>query len=282
MILVLLTLASFAATAASSWLLMRWLSRAVHHHRQAFERQAGRNLTDMFLFLDPAQVWAASLAAGMLVALLVQGISGAWWLSASALVIMLVIPAYGLRWLRARRLQRLDEQLPDLLLALAGALRAGTGIQAALRHVGEHISPPLSHELALMQREQRLGVPLEEALQGFGRRIPTEGAQLVVSALRIAMQTGGSLAQTLERIATTLRARLYLQGRVRALTAQGRLQAWVMAMLPIALAGALSWLDPVSMEKLWSTPSGWLVMAIIAGLEVAGLLMIRRIVMIRV
>src|SRR5699024_6287771 len=114
------------------------------------------------------------------------------------------------------------------------------------------------------------------------QRVPTEGVQLVVSALHIAIQTGGSLAQMLERIAATLRARLHLQGRIRALTAQGRMQAWVMAILPVALAAVLSWLDPEGMEKLWTTPQGWLIIAVVVGLELAGLLLIRRIVSIQV
>src|SRR5699024_5297959 len=217
----------------------------------------------MFLFLDPARIWGAGLAGGVLLAVFALVLGGPWWVAIVMMLMAVGLLQFGLRWLRYRRLRRLDEQLPDLLLALAGSLRAGTGIQSALQHVSQHIAAPLAHELALVRREQRMGVPLEQALQSFAGRVPTEGARLVVSALRIAMQTGGSLAQTLERIAKTLRARLYLQGRVRALTAQGRMQAWVMAVLPAMLAGVLTWLDPEAMEKLWTTPAGWLVTGLV-------------------
>jgi tight adherence protein B len=103
-----------------------------------------------------------------------------------------------------------------------------------------------------------------------------------VSSLKIASQSGGGLAETLDAIAGTLRARLQLLGRIRALTAQGRMQAWVMAGLPFVLALALSYLDPQSMAALWSSMTGWAVLGAIVILELAGILFIRRIVNIEV
>lgn len=183
---------------------------------------------------------------------------------------MLFAPRLILRHLRLKRLARFDEQLPDLLLSLAGALRAGSGIQAGLRHLVGQSPPPLAQEFGLMLREQRMGVPFEQALAQLYRRVPSEGMGLLASALNIALQSGGNLAETLERIAATLRARLHLLGRVHALTSQGRLQAWIMAALPFFLALALEWLDPSSMALLWHTPAGWGVLAAVAGLELIG------------
>jgi len=100
--------------------------------------------------------------------------------------------------------------------------------------------------------------------------------------LRIAAQTGGNLADTLERIAATLRARAQLQGRVQALTAQGRMQAWVLAALPPLLLLALDRLEPDIMATLWHTPLGWGVLATVVVLEVLGVVWIRRIVRIDV
>ena len=101
---------------------------------------------------------------------------------------------------------------------------------------------------------------------------------LLVAALRVASQTGGNLAEALESIAETLRARLQLQARIRALTAQGRLQAWIVGFLPLFLALVLDRLEPESMALLWHTPLGWAVLAVVLVLETAGVLMIRRIV----
>ncbi len=133
-----------------------------------------------------------------------------------------------------------------------------------------------------MLREQRMGVSFEHALSNLYRRVPTESLSLIVSALNIAAQSGGNLAETLERISATLRMRLHLLGRVRALTSQGRMQAWVMASLPPGLAFVLHWLDPDAMAALWYTPAGWLVLLVIVVLEATGIFVIRRIVQIDV
>ncbi len=133
-----------------------------------------------------------------------------------------------------------------------------------------------------MLQEQRMGLSFEAALSNLGARLPSQGTALVVSALRVAMHSGGNLSETLERIASTLRARLYMQGRIRALTSQGRMQAWVMAALPLLLALVLDYLDPDAMALLWHTPMGWAVMAVVLLLETGGMLLIRRIVAIDV
>jgi tight adherence protein B len=281
--MVIVFLLSIAVLAAvCSWFVQQSAGDAYKRYRTAFKKEATARLSEFFLFLDPAQLWFANLLLCGLVLVLVYIATGAVWLSAAAGVLALLTPQYSVKQLKRRRLRRFDEQLPDLLQALAGALRAGSGVQAALRHIVAQSPVPLAQEFGLVLREQRMGVSFEQALAALYRRMPTEGTGLVVSSLKIAAQSGGSLAETLERIAATLRARLHLLGRIRALTSQGRLQAWVMACLPVALGVVLQQLDPDSMRVLWQTPLGWTVLAVIAGLELVGIFFIRRIVDIQV
>ena len=134
----------------------------------------------------------------------------------------------------------------------------------------------------MLLREQRMGVPLETALGNLQQRMPVEGMLLLASLLNVAAGSGGNLAGTLENVAQTLRERLHLQGRIRALTAQGRLQAWIMACLPVALGIALALLNPAAMAPLWQTPAGWAVLAAMVALETVGIVLIRRIVAITV
>ena len=133
-----------------------------------------------------------------------------------------------------------------------------------------------------MLREQRMGLPFQDALRHLRERVQTESCDLVVSALGVAAQTGGGLAETLESIAQTLRARQHWLGRVQALTAQGRMQTQVMAGLPICLLLILSRLEPDSMALLWQTWYGWLVLLFIVALESAGIFWIRRLITIDV
>ena len=262
----------------ASWYVMQGLSSTYKTYRQAFEKGAATHLSQFFLFIEPAQLWQANilfcllltaggyLSGGSELLALIMGLAG------------LAMPPFLIRRLRKARLTRFDKQLPDLLLALAGALKAGSSTQVALRYIAQQSLPPISQEFALMFREQRMGVPFEQALAGLLKRIPGEGTALFVSTMKIANLNGGNLAETLERVAHTLRARLYFQGRVHALTSQGRMQAWVMACLPFALLMVLQALDPESMSTLWSTPVGWSVIGIIVVLELIGILFIQRIV----
>jgi len=112
--------------------------------------------------------------------------------------------------------------------------------------------------------------------------MPTQTTILVVSAMRIAAETGGGLAETLERTAGTIRSRLQMEGKIRALTAQGKLQAWVVGLLPVALAVVLGKMEPAAMDMLWHTRVGWVVLAVMAVLEAMGIYVIRKIIAIDV
>lgn len=280
--LYILVFSVFGITCIAIWCVQIWVQTGFVRYQRAFTIQASKDLGDMFLFLDPKQVWIASLLLCGLSAFIAYVFAGSLLFAIALSAVMLFAPPYALTHARRRRLEKLEHQLPDLLLALAGALRSGTSMQAALRHSAEHMATPLSQELGLMLREQRMGVPFEQALANLYQRAPTESLSLLVSALNIAAQSGGSLAETLERMSVSLRTRLHLLGRIRALTSQGRMQAWIMAGLPVALAVVLHWLDPDAMSALWFTPGGWVVLLAVVILEVVGMFFIRRIVRIDV
>lgn len=266
----------------SAWFAQRWLANGASRYRTVFTSTAEHRLSEFFLFLDPAQLWRANLMVCIAVAIVAALLTGSWALVLITAGFMLMFPKWVIGYLRKRRMARFDEQLPDLLLSLAGALRAGSSVQAALRHIVPQAPAPLSQELGLALREQRMGVSFSQAMSNLYLRMPGEGCGLVVSSLSIAIDNGGNLAETLERIAMTLRARLQLRARVTALTSQGRLQAWIMACLPLGLAVVLDQLDSQTMALLWHTPSGWIVLAVVAVLELAGIMLIRRIVDIQV
>ena len=183
-----------------------------------------------------------------------------------------------MRHLRRRRLDALERQLPDALLILAGGMKAGVSLTQALQQLVAESRPPLSQELDLLLREQRLGVALDTALDNLDRRVPLQSVTLVVAALRIATETGGQLAETLERAAQTLRSKLAMEAKIRALTSQGKLQAIVVGALPLLLIAVLQRMEPQAMGLLFTTSAGWATLAVIVLLELAGIATIRRIV----
>jgi len=282
-----LTLALTLIAAGVCAALLTWLAchdgrRMLAAYRAAFTTQTRIRLGELFLFINPGRVWTLSLTLCVLAALTAIALTGSLMLAVVAASAALMLPRWlSIRW-RRQRLKRFDAQLPDTLAALAAALRAGAALPGALRVIVSEADAPLAQEFGLMLREQRLGVPFEDALANLYTRMPTQGTGLVVAVLRIAAQTGGNLADTLERIAATLRSRSQLQGRVQALTAQGRMQAWVLAGLPPLLLLVLTRLEPEAMATLWHTPLGWGVLATVAVLEALGVVWIRRIVSIDV
>lgn len=282
MAILTLMAASGLFAALGAWLVLQWVQQEYARYRAAFQHDTVHGLADFFLFMDPGQLWGVNLLLAGVLAALVFAFSGQLLAAGVAAGMALAFPRWLLAWARRRRLARIDGQLPDFLLALAGALKAGAGLQAGLRQVVPHTSRPLAQELGLLLQQQRMGLAFEEALDSLHRRVATESVGLVIAAIKVAGQTGGSLAETLERISSTLRTRLQLLGRIRALTSQGRMQAWIMAGLPVVLAVALHGLDPEAMGKLWSSVAGWVVLVLVITLEAVGIFLVRRIVEIEV
>lgn len=248
----------------------RWVAR--------FDTELAAGLRQSFVYIDPGRLLRANLLAAAALGAAVASLGGV------ALAVPLAVAAAGatpglvLAWLRRRRVAALSVQWPDAVMLVAGALRAGSSLPQAIAQSARELPAPGGRELDLVVREQRLGVGLDAALAGLERRVPLEEVTLFVAALRIAQDSGGNLAETLERLAETLRRKAAVEGRIDALTAQGRLQGWVMAAMPVAVGGALFAIDPDAMRPLISTWQGLGVCALVAALLALGLHAIRRIV----
>ncbi|MCE4537128.1 type II secretion system F family protein [Pelomonas sp. P7] len=259
-----------------------WSRGAFVAWRQRFTETARVSLTDMFVFIDPGALFKLNLAAFLALPLLTWVVTGSGFLAVVAAVAGAVMPRVTWTVLRKRRMDKLILQLPDGLTMMAGAMRAGAGLQAALELVVKETAAPLSQEFSVLLREQRLGLPLEESLRGLSERLKLEDVNLFVSALTIAKEVGGNLSEILERLANTLRSKAVMEGKIKALTSQGKLQGIVVGLLPIFLAGVLYTMDPVAMTPMFSTYYGWGTMAVIGVLLMLGGVFIRKIVSIDV
>ncbi|MEZ5499772.1 MAG: type II secretion system F family protein [Steroidobacteraceae bacterium] len=265
-------------TGAATMLLGAQMCRRIAQgYREQTEIYARVRLADLFLFLEPADLLTAASIA------FVIAVGAAYMLAGSvvaALVALLVVAAPGVayRRLRARRRRRLALQLPDALQSLAGALRSGLSLSASIAELSRHQPPPISQELGLMARKQRLGQSLDSAADELASRAANVNFRMFVTLLRVARETGGGVADALDDLAGSLRRQLTLEGRLLALTSQGRLQAIIVGLLPLVLAVALGAMDSNSMRPLWTTWPGWLTLITIGFLEGVGFYMIRRIV----
>jgi tight adherence protein B len=157
-------------------------------------------------------------------------------------------------------------------------MRAGAALTVALESMVSESQPPIGQEFELLLREQRVGVDFDTALRNMEKRIPLQDFTMVISALRISREVGGNLADILESLADTLRRKHTMEGKIDALTAQGRMQGIVMTLLPVFLIFVLRFMEPDAMAPLFNTFYGWVVLGVVAVMEMVGYVFIRKIV----
>jgi len=264
-------------------LLLSFAARQLLYRGQnRFARDSQMGLKSLFIFADPVLLWKLNLMLLAVLPVLTWWASGSVVVAAGAAFLILLLPRLIMRWLQKRRLDRLHAQLPDALMMLASGLRSGANLQQAMEGLSRDLSPPISQELGLVVREQRLGAAFEDAIDHLAERIPSPDVQLVASALRISREVGGSLADTVARLGETIRKRLMMERKIKSLTAQGRLQGIVMTALPALIILALLQIEPQAMGALFSTTQGWAVLAVAILCEILGYFWIRKIVSIEV
>jgi len=265
-----------------AYLVARALARLVPVYRARFADSVSRQLARAHLFVDPARLLTLNLAVSAGATALALWLTGSVIAAAIAAVATGMLPRLTLVVLRRRRLNAFRQQLSDLLMLTAGGLRAGLSLGQALGQTAAEIDAPARQEVELMLREQRLGATFEQALAGLERRMPLEETALMCAALRISRETGGNLAETLEALGDAMRRKVAIEGKIRALTAQGRLQGWAMGMLPLLCALLLWLIEPVAMSALVTTWYGLATCAVIAVMQLLGLYFLRRVMRIDV
>ena len=264
------------ATAWVGWLIQRAIYEALAQHRQLYTSQAEHRLRDLFVFVDLKLLWPAAFVAGVLLCaiLVLSGIG-----VIAGVIAMLVCwsaPNLGMSWARRQRIAAFERQLPEALMSISGSIRAGSSLSNALQGLVMHALPPLSQEMAVVNRQIRLGASAPDAFQQLSARLGGQALELLSITIRVAIQTGGPMAQMLEQTGVTMQANQQIQARLAALTAQGWLQAWVMGAMPLALMAALGALDPSFADALLETSEGHAVLLIIGFFEVLGIWWLRR------
>ncbi|MBS1155445.1 MAG: pilus assembly protein TadB [Proteobacteria bacterium] len=183
---------------------------------------------------------------------------------------------------RGARLETIEQQLPDSLDLMARALRAGHALPGALKMVSEEMPEPIAGEFRTTFDELNYGVPLDAALTNLATRVPITDLRYFVISVLIQRETGGNLAELLDNISTLIRARFKLLGTIRVLSAEGKLSAWILTILPFALAGVISIIHPKFLSILWIDPAGQKMVAGALIIMALGIFLMWRIIKIRV
>ena len=268
----------FASITLVAFISMRSSADAWDQYADELSASTESHLRKLFLFADTRKLLLTYVIAGIAipVALLLFGISPPLVLLVVAVVV--AAPRIVLVQLARQRKKTINETLPDALAQIAGAMSAGSSFTAALQVFVDENTGPLGQEFSLLLREQRLGARMEDALDNLAERVQTEEMDLVVSAALIAHDVGGNLAEILRSLAETIRRKLEMEGKVKSLTAQGRLQGRVVTALPFLILGVLTLIEPDATLPIFHSLLGWMFLTVIVVLQCVGGFMIRKIV----
>lgn len=222
-----------------------------------------------------AFVWVLILLTALLGYVLTSSVWGALLFFVGGLF----LPNLAMRYLKQRRVKRLEEQLVGAVQTLASGVRAGLNLVQAMQMIARDGADPICEEFGHLLREYEYGVPLDEAMDNAAERIDSGDFRLLFSALHTHRERGGDLGETLDRIAESVREIQRLEKRIESLTAQGRATARWLGAMPAVVLGLLALLvDPAGVRAMFTTDMGKLILAVILVLNVAGFLWIRKIV----
>ncbi len=193
-----------------------------------------------------------------------------------------LLPLLWLSRARNRRLKRLEAQLPDAVELIARALRAGHAFPTALMMVSEELPDPIADEFAAAFEEINYGLPISDAMSNLAVRVPIDDLRFFAVAVVLQRETGGNLAEILDNISKLIRERFKLFGTIRVLSAEGKMSAWVLTLLPFATALVINLVNPGFMTVLWEDPAGLKMIMLALAAMVLGIFWMWRIVQIRV
>jgi len=232
---------------------------------------------DLFLTANPVTLLWANLAALILLSVVAQVFIESAVVTMSVAGITLLAP--GIFWARARkkRFRMIEAQLPDAFMMLGSSLQSGASILVAVQTVAEQSPVPFAQELRLVVRKTQVGVSIDDALRQMEQRVPVDSLIMASSAVRISREVGGNLVETIFGIAETLRRKFTMEGKIESLTAQGKAQGKFMGALPILVGVGLWFMDPISMNKLFETGIGNVVLGVIITMQVLGFIGINKV-----
>lgn len=270
-----------AGASLLSWFLLRAFAPYLRNRLEATATRHASDLREEFLLLPSRRILFLLLATGSICAILAVSLtSNLIWTAVSG-ILPTLISGFMVRMYRKQRRKKVISQMPGFLDALAGQVKAGHSLQEALSNSIPLLPHEIRAEMSWVFRLSRLGTPLAEAFLLWEERMPCDEVALLVRPLKVALPAGGNIVELLIRTRDILRSRNRMQEKMKSMTAQARLQAAVLTLLPPVFAGILSKIDPEFLPRAVGTIQGKTILAISVLLQVLGWLTIRKILAVR-
>src|SRR6185436_5659578 len=234
------------------------------------------------LHITPSRLLMFSFMSGLLGALAASVLTVFIPLMILAGLVTASLPLLHVWYKRKKRFDAFLEHLPDALDLMCRALSAGHAFSESLHMVATEMPEPIAGEFQKTYEEQNLGLSLKLALENLTQRIPLLDLKMCVTAIMIQRETGGNLAEILEKVAYTIRERFRIMGDLKTLTTSSRMSAWLLCGLPIAVSLVITIMNPEYMSILWKDPRGHLLIAVALFMQLTGMLIVRKILNIKI
>jgi|SRR5687768_3247331 len=257
-----------------------WMNRSLVRLQAALHLKMMLDQAD--LHVTPSRLVMFSAMAGMLAALAVSVITISILMMLGAGIVAAMLPFMHVWWKRKKRFEAFLENLPDALDLMSRALSAGHAFSEALHMVSAEMPEPISGEFRKAYEEQNLGLSLKLAMENLTQRIPLLDLRMCVTAVMIQRETGGNLAEILEKVSYTIRERFRIMGDLKTLTTSSRMSAWLLCGLPIFVTIVITIMNPDYMAILWKDTRGHYLIAAAMLLQVTGMLIVRKILDIKI
>src|SRR5690349_11189842 len=257
-----------------------WINRTLINLQAML--QLKRMLDQADLHITPSRLLMFSFMAGMLGALAASVLTVCVPLMILGGLVCAALPLVHVWWRRKKRFDSFLEQLPDALDLISRALSAGHAFSEALHMVSMEMPEPIATEFRKAYEEQNLGLSLKLALENLTQRMPILDLKMCVTAVLIQRETGGNLAEILEKVSYTIRERFRILGDLKTLTTSSRMSAWLLCALPIGVALAVTVMNPEYMSVLWKDPRGHYLIAAALFMQITGMLIVRKILKIKI
>jgi len=257
-----------------------WVNRTLVSMQSALHLKQMLDQAD--LHITPSRLLMFSFMAGMLGALAASVLTVFIPLMILAGLVCASLPLLHVWYKRKKRFDAFLEHLPDALDLMCRALSAGHAFSESLHMVSDEMPEPIATEFRKTYEEQNLGLSVKLALENLTQRIPLLDLKMCVVAILIQRETGGNLAEILEKVAYTIRERFRILGDLKTLTTSSRMSAWLLCALPIGVALAVTFLNPEYMSVLWKDPRGHYLIALALFMQITGMLIVRKILNIKI
>jgi tight adherence protein B len=256
-----------------------WLNTRVEG--TSFAERISRDLARADLKMKPAEYIGLLVISSAVVGFL------AWFLGGRDTVGLIVgilgavggffLPGMYVKRQQGKRLQKVDQQLPDMLSLMVNGLRAGFSTMQAMESVSKELPAPISDEFRRVVQEMQLGVPMPRALDNLLRRVPSDDMDFVVTAINVQREVGGNLAEIMDTISYTIRERVRIKGEIRVLTSQVRYSGRFLALMPVILMALLYFMNRSYMMEFFNNPPcGYIALAVSALLIGIGFVVMNR------